>query len=223
MADRWSDDEWWRLLPKCARVPRRMSKAFYLAVAANVFIGVAAVGPTPWGPYSPAVAVTAITGAAVIWYTFFTYRAANAKEETDLLLVDATFNRESQIVEINVRNPTRRTVQARFFLEIWVDGEQQDVLDYYCGEDPLIFYPGEEKSLSSTTNVETEWDDYGDVVIRSRELLVRAYTCWRDDLGEIGTAGPWHYRHIFGETGFNRISSREIIEASFSDPLPTCR
>jgi len=167
------------------KIPVRFRKAFGVACVATVASVILAWGGG--GDYNSTVAVLTATLIAVIWYTYWSYVAANREEASYLLL-----NLDAQPIELTlirrVRNPTRRTVTARVFLELWADGRPLDIGPLYRGEEPIAMGPGE------------EWHGWLELAKRDqmgasipRVVSARLHSAWTDDLRERGDSRPKHW------------------------------
>lgn len=186
----WTDDEWWRRIPKALRVPRRFTGAFWIAVGVTGLIGGAAAGTPPWGPYSPIVAIQALTATAIVWYTFFTYRAAQSAEPTRIHVDPAFHLGQSPSAGIEVHNRSERDVEARVWGDIYGDDDQIKQIDSRRRLSPY----DDHSILVRLEEIVAERDGYGDVSEFSVDRLeVEAWVNWRDDIGERGTIGPRNF------------------------------
>lgn len=189
----WTDDEWWRWLPNLFGVPRRFTGGFYLALGASLLLLVASIWPQ--GGYSPSVAVQAFTAGAIIWYTFFTYRAAQGQEQTRLHTEPYFSLGQVPKAGLKIFNRSERDVYLRVQSLVYADEEivRTEAFTTHLG-------PHDQATAASRLEEELLEEDQWDVEAGRRTLEfsasqvhVRSWVNWRDDLGERGIIGPRTY------------------------------
>lgn len=166
------------------KIPVRFRKAFRVACVATVASVI-----LPWGgggDYSSTVAVLTATLIAVIWYTYWSYVAAN-REEASYLLLNLHAQDFALTLIPSVANPTRRTLRARVFLDVWADGQPVNIGPLYRGEEPMMIRPGEGWSGA----VELTARRQGNLV--PRIVCVRWRAAWTNGLDEPGDSGWKHW------------------------------
>lgn len=176
-------------------LPRRIRIAQLVSWISTV-VGVGlAIGPNWGGRYDGSLAVLTATFIAIVWYTYFTYRAVH-RDEASRLSLDAEEVRGTRHVLVRLRNPTgERRIAARVFAEYWRDGKREriDDLESFRGE-TLVLTPGREFvvliEIAAARGV--AGSQFGPAIeLGEREFaLLRIEAEWEDDLGATGTIGP---------------------------------
>ena len=154
-----------------------------------------AIGPNWSGEYDGSLAMLTATFIAIVWYTYFTYRAVH-RDEASRLSLEAEGVTGKRHVLVRLRNPTNeRRIAARVFAEFWRDGKREciDDLKSFRGE-TLVLTPGREFVVLFEIGVAPGL--VGSPLGPAIELgecefaLLRIEVEWTDDLGAAGTIGP---------------------------------
>ncbi len=130
--------------------------------------------------------------------------AANREDASYLAL-----NLEAQYLGATVfpsmGNPTRRTVSAQAFLDVWAEGQPVDVGPFYRGEERTIMGPGD--AWRGSLSLAKRGTPY------PRLVSVRWWASWTDDLGERCESHRKHWTITFeGSTALivARLGASEI-------------
>lgn len=202
-------------------IPYRFHGGFGVALLASLLaVGLATVPVILlWEDheYSPQVGVTTATLIAIVWYTFFTYWAAN-RRDPGYAIVDLERDRERLIPQVH--NPTRRTLTVRLVMRVWVDEHEVPQGSFYRGEDQFVLPPQEtfKGSISLWDEISIGLDEIGQPVIEQGWIRVKLIAQWVDDLEERGKADPRYFRAPFdAETEVVSVVSDENIEHWFPE------
>jgi hypothetical protein len=172
--------------------PRRFRPAWALAWVASLTGVSLAIGPNWGGKYDPSLAVLTATLIAVVWYTYFTYRALHRQDPTLLIAeVSGLVNPIRLDLRLELTNHCPRRLVARPYLEVWIDGQPLPLDAFYTAQEDLVLDPHHEFGrdfnfpLTPPAAVATVQHDW--------HVHVRLTVFWADDLQECGKAGPYCY------------------------------
>lgn len=181
-----------RLVP-----PKRFRVAWGIAWTASILAAAVAIGPNIGGPLHQELVVLTLTLIAVIWYTYFTFRAVNREPPSYLKTgLQIKGGPEAVVVRPHIHNPTVRTIHARVWLDLWLDHQQLLGPPFYAGEEEVTLGPDEGFAGFVELRDElkhVERDDYGDFRPTGQKLKARLQVRWTDDLEETGVTPPKHW------------------------------
>jgi hypothetical protein len=194
---------------------RRFRLPLAIAWGASVTGVGLAVAPWFFGPsnYDPGVAVLTATLVAVIWYTYFTYKAVHREEPTWISLELAS-NSGSLLAEIS--NPTARTVDVHPKLEVWIGGEVVNVSPLHWGKHGEWIRLGPHETFVGSSNVLKKKPDGSS----DRSALVRITVAWTDDLGDEYETDPKHWRYHWPANDLRPLVASSLIEKHFAGLPP---
>jgi hypothetical protein len=182
----------------------RERAALTIAVLATVLAVVLSVAPvlsdSP-ARYSPQLAVLTATLIAVVWYTYFTFRAVH-REEAGLVVYDLHYTPSDHSIDLKLENPTRRTVVAHAHTQVFLDDtEVEDLPPEFTGH-PIrltpLRTPSHHLDLPKLIEMRLPQDDSGYPPPRFSRIRAVITISWTDDLGGTGFVGPETYAGSLG-------------------------
>lgn len=178
--------------------PKRYRPAFWISWAMTMLALGLAIVPNIGGAYNPMLAILTLTLIAIVWYTYFTYCAVNREESTiiQISLFEVKGDASSTAIRPRVKNLTKRTVQIRPELEIWIDKQPLPQSDFFSGNVPSFLVPYDEWIGNVPIDKEVmrpKRDEFGGILATRKTILIRFSLHWTDDLKEEGSTGQKHW------------------------------
>jgi len=172
--------------------PRRFIPAWALAWTASIAGVLLAIGPKWRGTYDPSLAVLTATLIAVVWYTYFSYRALHRQDPTLLVAeVQGLVNPIRLDLNVELTNHSPRRIVVRPYLEIWVDGSPHALDAFYTAREDLPLDPHHVFTRGFNIPLEPPPKPAGGP--HDWHVHVRLTVFWADDLKETGRVGPYSY------------------------------
>lgn len=205
------------------RLPeKRFRKACLLSWAVTLLALGLAMVPNIVDEFNPTLVILTLTLIAIVWYTYFTYRAVNREESTiiQIGLFEVQGDATSVVIRPRVRNLTKRTVQIRPKLEIWVDKKPVPQSEFLSGNDLGTRGPYDEwigNVPIDSTIMSPKQDSSGEMIAARKTILIRFSLDWSDDLGEAGSNGPEHWKWGVARKRLVAIIEPETIKELFKD------
>lgn len=178
-----------RHLPKRALLPRkRFRPAFYIAWASSCASVLLAAAPALWGQtkYDPTLAVLTATLIALVWYTYFTFKAVNNEPPT-MLDFGFSYQRHPATFSLSIQNQRHHHVACVVAFSVYSTNGDWQLPPPYTGQqaDQFVLKPGE--AFHGSLPVETLLNS---LPPNSRTVLVTARATWNDETGDDGIGGP---------------------------------
>jgi len=205
--------------------PKRHRSALLLAWLFTLTAVGLAVGPNAAGAYDAQLAIYTATLIALIWYTYFTYRAVNAYTLTIVRTgLSGKVAVNAIVLTPHVENDSPNRADVRIRLEVWIDSLAYPMDEFYSaaislpldprsGFDGAVRLDGPPFPAPTTTP-----PPYNEPAAAYRQCRVRLTVYWRDQYGETGLTGPRHFRaQPIGDPKFQPIVTKPEVARWFAD------
>lgn len=176
--------------------PRQHRPAVAIAWGATLVSVVLVVVSSLRRGYDPQLSVLTATLVAVIWYTYFTYRAVNRTEPAQLFLAYEGHRPERKL-QFRVRNPAfSRSMRIALRMRLLRQGNAVDVPEVLSAAPGTEVYLRPQESFDIevpvAAAVPVPGATHGPLVQLGEpaQFCVLFEASWVDDLGESGSVGP---------------------------------
>jgi hypothetical protein len=167
---------------------KRDRAALLIAAIASVVALLLAIAPILTSSaisYDPQLAVVTATLVAVIWYTYFTFLAVH-REEAGRVVYELKFTPSDMSIDLELENPTRRTVVARANTRVQLDGTEVPNLPAEFSGSPIRLTPLRSPTFHVDLPKLITIREAPAQPLRFSRIRAEITIDWKDDLGGSG-------------------------------------